>query len=59
MPTIDPANPYATMNAAQVLECQAQMLARWAAEDAERAARHRAILAGIVSGAHTPSNAVL
>lgn len=36
---------YACMTAAQVLDAQAELMARWAAEDAERAARHAAILA--------------
>lgn len=40
-----PTSRYATMTSAQVLDAQAGLMARWAREDAERAARHAAILA--------------
>ena len=45
MPTnTHPDSRFATMTAAQVLQEQDAMLARWAAEDAERRARHAALL---------------
>lgn len=40
-----PTSRYATMSAAQVLDAQSELMARWAREDAERQARHAAILA--------------
>lgn len=48
MPTnAHPTSRYATMTAAQVLEEQQRLMARWAAEDAERQARHARILADL------------
>lgn len=46
MPTdLTRTNRFAQHSAAQIIEAQAAMLDRYAAEDAERAARHAAILA--------------
>lgn len=48
MPTTLPTtSPYAALTASQVLARQAELLARWAQEDAERKARHAAILAAL------------
>jgi hypothetical protein len=47
MNTTQDTGRYAYMTAAQVLDAQAELMARWAAEDAERAARRDAILRGV------------
>lgn len=43
--TLPPSSPFATMTASQVLAEQERLLATWTAQDAERAARHVALLA--------------
>ncbi|HEY6117470.1 MAG TPA: hypothetical protein VI172_16070 [Candidatus Dormibacteraeota bacterium] len=47
MNTTQDTGRYATMTAAQVLDAQAELMARWSAEDAARRARNAAILAAL------------